>query len=377
MARRSLCLALALTLAVRPALADDTPPPETARTSTAAASDEAPPAGRRALAAGAAIGPGAVVHGLGHFVRGDPATGRTLLLLEGVGLGAMGGGLVTLFVTGASRKVVVPAATLTLAGAGLFVTSYLADIYGAARGESLGSAATTAPLLVTEVGVRKVVDPTFSYGAFFVQAADLTLGRVRIRPEGWHALDAKNERLRALVAVRFVGPRPASSSATDGARDGSFVDLELAATHHAYLPERFRISTGELAVRGRYDGARFARSLAGSFVEGSLGIAVASYAYDVSGDPIDVNEHLLGGFAYGVYLGRGGSAPAGEVSLYYDHRHDGFTAGAKIPGVGSGVPGHVGLRGVGYFSRSFGVRAEVEAGSALLGGASLLFRVDP
>ena len=81
--------------------------------------------------------------------------------------------------------------------------------------------------------------------------------------------------------------------------------------------------------------------------------------------------------SHSIHSGREGTAPRGEVALYYDHRHDDFAAGLKMPGLGSGVPGHIGARGHAFLTRAFGMKAELEAGSAILGGASLLFRTNP
>src|SRR6478609_3699467 len=86
----------------------------------------------RALPTAAAIVPGVVVHGAGHYALGEPETARQLLLMEGVGLGLFVTGGLTLWLSGASRYLVAPAATATIAGFGLFSTSYFADIYGTA-----------------------------------------------------------------------------------------------------------------------------------------------------------------------------------------------------------------------------------------------------
>ena len=63
---------------------------------------------RRAVAIGASVVPGVVVHGSGHWVAGRPRAARRLLLLEGIGLGAFLGGGLTLVLTGANRYVVGP-----------------------------------------------------------------------------------------------------------------------------------------------------------------------------------------------------------------------------------------------------------------------------
>lgn len=361
--------------------ATDAPGSDSSSASTTPTASDTSSAGSRVVATGVAVVPGAVLHGLGHVAKGDPKTGATLMLVEAGGLVGIGGGLGILLATGASRKLVLPAAALTVAGAALFFTSYFADIYGSATSaDQAGAARGFTPLMVTEAGYKYVYDPTFAYRSFFVDAVDLRLGRWRLRPEAWHALDDRNERLRGTVGYRLIGPLPraAAGVATERApADGTFVDVETALTHHAYVSDGFRVTTAEIQARGRWDLFRLSPSLRGSFVEGSAGLALGWYGYEFANGAVDANDLLLAGFAYGVYVGRADRVPSGEVSVFYDHRHDGFIAGMKLTGLGSGVPGHMGLRGLAYLTPSFGFRAELEAGSALSFGASILYRVDP
>jgi hypothetical protein len=60
--------------------------------------------------------------------------------------------------------------------------------------------------------------------------------------------------------------------------------------------------------------------------------------------------------------------------LYYDHRHDDFAAGLKSTGLGSGVPGHIGLSSRYYLSDHFGVTTSAEVGSAWVLGLGIAFR---
>ena len=128
------------------------------------------------------------------------------------------------------------------------------------------------------------------------------------------------------------------------------------------------------------------------FSELSLGFGLERYDYDVLGHgsgalgrsdaalgaeqsstevPGDYAWLLLGRLGVGFYLG-GEQAPAGELLLYYDHRHDDLAGGLHQAFVGIG--GHVGATASLYLSDELGVRAEFEAGGGILGGASLLVR---
>jgi len=326
---------------------------------------------RKALALGGAFVPGLVAHGAGHFIAGDPQTGLRLLAIEGIGVGIAGGSLGVVAATGASRRFSGPLITLTMAGAGLFLISFLSDLYGVLAPEGgTGSPALSAPWVETQLGLRYVYNPVFAYRSFLVQAVDLRWGPLRLSPSGWFALDDRNARLRALAAYRITGPRPAGSE-SEPARDGSYLDVEGAITHHRYGSEGFAITSGELALHGRLDMIRVSPSLAGSFAELTGGAAVDSDEY--FGVTSEGNTFLLGRFGFGVYVGRP-SYPRGEVMVYYDHRHDDFAAGWKMTGIGSGVGGHAGLEGKLYFNDQWGALAEAQVGSAYLGGVSILFR---
>ncbi|HZF50709.1 MAG TPA: hypothetical protein VE093_18750 [Polyangiaceae bacterium] len=344
---------------------------------------------RKALAVAASIAPGALVHGAGHFVAGDPTTGFRLLTMEGVGFGLTAGSLSLLAATGASRRFTTPLAALTAVGAGLFAISWLADIYGVAMPEpARGSPPLGAPFVETQLGARYVYDPTFAYRMFLVPSIDLRWRSLRLMPSAWFATDDVNARLRALAAYRISGPTPTRSDAREvGAPDGSFLDLETAVTHHRYGATQagalgsvggFAVTTVEASLHGRLDAQHIAEPLRGSFIELGAGGAVAVHSYPTT---TEGNTLLLVRFAYGVYIGRPcAGAPgcsfssAGEAKVYYDHRHDDYAAGLKVRGLGSGVPGHFGLTGSLFFTPSWGVSLDAQVGSAYVAGASLVFR---
>jgi hypothetical protein len=323
------------------------------------------------LSTAAAIVPGVLVHGSGHLVAGDTKTGTRLLAMEGVGLGILAAGFIPIVVTGTSRRLIGPAAALSVIGVGIFAISFLADIYGvAAPAGGFGAPSTVAPIVQTAIGYRYVYDPVFAYRQFMFQDIDYRTGAWRIHPTAWFALDDSNSRLRAQFAYRFTGPMPQGKPA---ARDGSFLDLEWALTRHAFTSDRFATTTGEMSVAGRLDMHHVGPSLRGSFAEMSVGFALRASAYDVQGTTADMSELLLARFGYGMYIGRPGS-PRGEVSLYYDHRHDDFAAGLKTTGLVSGVAGHFGTAARFYVSDHWGLAAEAMVGSAYVAGLSVLFR---
>lgn len=372
---RTLLLALlvASPLASTPARAgesqDKPPSPAEAKPSAPAARAAPVSPGRRALAAGGALVPGFFVHGTGHFILGQGRTGLRLAAAEGAGIGLVFVGLGGAAVFGASRRLIAPLVLSTVTGAGLFGISLFADLYGVLAPEGgTGSPPSALPWVETQLGLAYVHDPTFAYRTFLVPGLDLRRGALRLSGSGWFGLDDDNARLRGEAAYRFFGP-----GTPDGPRswDGSFLEIEAALTHHRFTSNDFAITTGELTLQGRLDLVHIGPTLRGSFAEMGWGIALEGYQ---SGRrALEENELLIPHFAFGAYLGHQGF-PRGEAKLYYEHRHDGYAAGAKIPGLGSGVAGHLGLQGRLYLGPRLGLLADVQAGSAYVGRLSLLFR---
>lgn len=317
------------------------------------------------LPAAVSVVPGLLLHGLGPLVAGDTQTAGRHFLLEGSGLGLLIAGGVPIAMSGASRRVIGPLYAVTLTGVGLLSISTLANLYGAVSPAfPPGEVARHLPPLELEVGYQHVVDPAFDYRHFVSVGALARLERVRLEAGAKLSPDEGNLRVRVGGAYRLMG-------APEGARagaDGTALDLEAAALAHRYPSEAFTLGGGELFLRGRYDMARFSPRMAGSFAEMGVGFAMQGYLYTGPVDDI-LFEQLLFTFGYGVYLGRGGPF-RGEALLYYDHRKDDFPGGIKA---GGGVPGYVGLRGRMFLTERWGVAADFQAGSALVGRVSLVY----
>jgi hypothetical protein len=325
------------------------------------------------LAAGLAVMPGFVVHGAGTFAIGERRAARKLLITEAVGLAALVGGGALLAVTGTSRRMIGVVAPVTIAGFGLFALSWLADIYGAATGGRDAHAPGFSPHAEVELGYAYVHDPQFAYGSFATLRGDLRAHDVRISPDAWIALDDDNQRFTLELAYRPYGRTPRR-----GARDGSYAELATAVRHHRFGEEGFAVLTPMWWLQGRLDLARMAPTLAGAFVEGQLGAGLELYDFNVRGSRLGDNGFglLLARFGFGMYFGDGG-ARSGELFGYYDHRHDDFAAGLGVQGIGSGILGHVGMRGHYYLTRCWGLSGLVELGSALVTGLSLRYRHAP
>jgi hypothetical protein len=323
----------------------------------------------RALAVGASLVPGVLVHGAGHFVRGEKKTARTLLIMEGTGLGFVGVGLGGLALTGASRRVVTPLAMTTIVGGSLLFLSWVADVYGSARGaEPLGRPGFV-PSLETSVGVRSIYDPIFSHRFLVVESIDARFGKLRLSPSMTLAPGRPSTRARVEVGYRFLGETPEHVGDRSRPSRGSYLEAYGGVTHHAYTVDAFQLTTFEWMLQGRIDLRSLGRLLRGSFAELGLGTGVVRNHYDALG----VNETttlLLGKTAFGTYVGDG----RGEVALVYDHRRDGFVGGARLPGIPAGFLGSGGLRAKYFFTEELGISGEALFGGAYLGGLSVVVR---
>lgn len=327
--------------------------------------------GHRTLAFGAALVPGVLLHGSGHFALGRRQTAYRLLAIEGVGLALMVTAALPLWFTSASRYIAQSAGMVGAMGAGLFATSLQADLYGTLMPlDWRGKPARTAAIVEAELGYRYVSTEQFEYASFVVAALDLRWQGVRVSPSGWYALDDQNARHRLAFGYRFLGPRPGLPPAADG----TFLEMEGAVTHHRFGTERFDSLTGEVMTLGRLDLERVDAYLTGTFSE--LGVGIGLGAFDQRDDDAGLEADREAGLmlvhlGFGFYLG-GPSAPRAEVLSYYEHRHDDFAGGLVENAIG--VPGHMGVSSRIHLSEQLGLAAMFEIGADLVTGISLLIR---
>lgn len=315
-----------------------------------------PTAGSRALPIAAAVVAGPIVHGVGHWVAGEDRTGLRLFAAEGVGVLATAAGLAGLALTGASEKTALPLSALVATGMGLFTTSLLADLYGVVVPAGGFGEFVLRPALVTEAGLIRVIDPVFDYDVLGYLGGRAYFGRHGLALQATFGLDHANQRLRGIYVHRLI-EQDAST----------YLELEIGAVHHRFAPERFSMSFAEGSIGGRIGLNHVGPSLRGAFVEGAFGVAFGAHRYfDLE---TESDSMMLVRLGFGFVIGDGGA-----WTIYYDHRHDGYAAGMKAPGLGSGVLGHVGTELRYYFLPEWGASLYAQSGSAHLLGLSLLFR---
>jgi hypothetical protein len=305
------------------------------------------------LAAGAAVVPGLLVHGAGHFVAGDSTTARRLLLVQGGGfLGVLVGFVGGVVSTGASRWLTGPGVAVTIAGVGAFGGSALADLYGVlAPPGGFGSA---GPAALAEVSAGWLLVRGPQRGDFASLAADLRWRAWHVAPRAEIGDGRDRERLGLGYRVLDNG--------------GSHLAVLVAGIHDGRETLGFRALTGELALDARLALADVSPALAGAYAEYGAGWAYRWVLYD-GVEAMQTEDFLLARIAFGVWIGEGGSA-----ELFYDHRHDGFAAGLTQEGLGSGPVGHFGAALELPVAGPFGIAAEVARGGAVVARLALSYR---
>jgi len=322
----------------------------------------------------ASIFPGFILHGSGVWLQHRNQTAQRLLMLEGASvLATFTSGLI-LFSTGAARDLVGPSALLAVAGVGTFGVSFLANVYATlAPPDGLGDPLRRQPLIDTSAGYLYVYDPQFAYRHFGTLRASAFVRDWHVLADVAAALDHGNQRLQIGGGYRLFG---AGGSGTEPTSDGSYLEPRVAFTAHRFDSDGFNSRIIELALEGRLDASRYLPDVRGAFFQAEAGWASQVFVNQVPGPNLTTSTSLLlAHVGFGMYLGnRSDSRTGGEVELYYDHRHDGYAGGLKVNGLGSGVAGHLGLRGNYQLTPRWGVRARTEAGSAYLFGLDLVVR---
>ncbi|NTX05600.1 hypothetical protein [Myxococcus sp. CA040A] len=318
--------------------------------------------------AAVAVVPGLLFHGLAPALAGDGHTAKRLFAMEGAGLGLIALGGVPIALTGASRRTIAPLYAVTLAGFSVFGISALANLYSVASPAfDPGVPASSLPPLEFEMGYQYVSDTSFDYDHFVSLGAVARFEEVKLEAIARLAPDEGNTQVRLGGAYRLLGEPERRRAGSDG----SSLDAELFGLFHRFPTEGFTVVGGDMGFRGRYAMSRVSPSLAGSFAEASIGMALQGYSYPGPVSDGNLHSQLLFSFGYGVWLGRGGGPFKGEAMLFYDHRKDGFAGGLRT--LGGGVVGNFGLRGRALLTETWGVAAEFQAGGALVGRLSLIY----
>ena len=307
---------------------------------------------RRAAAIAAATVPGLIVPGLGARILDEPHAANRLLALRAVGVGLMLIGGIPLAATYGSAKLVVPGVHAVVAGTGLFLGGWWADVYTAAGGAH-GAARWRAPL---ELGATATWWRDAYHGDRAIGGVDVHGRLGRWSGAAWLAGAHDGS---ALIGRVDGAARLWDRATRRAAHTGTAVDVRAAIDVTRERDDQLTLATVELAMRGRLMMAELDRALAGSFLDLELGVGMMLADYRV-GDT-DATNVLLARFAWGVQL----PCERGEVSVFYDHRRD-SRAGGLAADRAAGFFGSVGADAEVALDATWTMAATVEIGSAWL-----------
>lgn len=306
---------------------------------------------RRAAAIAVAVFPGILIHGAGSWIAGEDRAAKRLLAIEGLGLGGLvvGGGPIAY--SGSSPYTIWEGVPLVVGGTGLFVSSWLADLWTAAGGRDASRAPIAPPPWAIDVTTTWLHD-AYRERALLGGAGHVELGRLGLDAGGYVDAGGASNMAELAARWRLLGAAPTGRAIGDGSRLG----IRAALRRERDDDDRVTLATAEAVASGRLDLARVDPAIAGSFAELGVGAGITRTTY-----PRDLHDRdaiLLAGFAWGVYLG-----DRGEASLFYDHRRDGLAGGlaaSHAAGFVGSVGGNAEVRVVGPWA----ARAQLQIGNA-------------
>ncbi|CAN5795079.1 hypothetical protein BH11MYX2_BH11MYX2_28260 [soil metagenome] len=312
----------------------------------------------------ASVVPGVLVHGSGSFVAKDRTTAKKLLGMEGIGLGVAAVGAIPIALSGANPWASGLGQPFVIAGGGLFMQSWFADMYrSSVRAHEVRSIPVSAPLAhppwALEVGASETHDAYRDRLLWHVGAQAVVAPLLELVANGRRSYDGAYIDGDLQVRTRLYAPRfPYGYGSDRVIVDGSFLELRTTGRVHDDRADKVQVATGELEIAGRLDLRRIDLNLDGSYAELSTGIGVERVAYTTAND---YSSLMLARFAWGFYL-----PGQGELNLYYDHRRDSL-AGGIAAWRGASFVGSVGARlDFVRFKGPLSLHVEVEYGNALV-----------
>ena len=319
---------------------------------------------RRLAAIGAALVPGVILHGSGSWVLHEKRAAKRLAITGAIGFAALGIGGASVGISGANPKIVIWGVPMIIAGAGLVLPTWFADVWYAAGGPRVRGESHAPSAWWVEAGT------TYLHDAYRERAHVRTAGHIEIGRIGIGAstlVDAGGQARTGDVEarVRLLGAAATGATVTDASR----LYVRAAVRRHEDDDDKVAITTVEADVGMRADLHRLDPNLAGSFLDIAIGMGIERVRY---ADLVSDNETLfLGRFAWGLYLGQ-----RSELSVFYDHRRDSLAGGiaaSRAAGFVGSVGGNVDLRIGGPLS----FVGELEIGSGWVTTAGIRYHGGP
>jgi hypothetical protein len=316
---------------------------------------------RRAAAIALAVFPGILLRGTGSYLVHDKPTARRLLITAGIGAGAvLIGGLAT-GVTGGSPYVLLPFVPMLVAGTGVVLHTWFADIYRAA-GADTGRPRARTPWSV-ELGTT-VTHDAYRDRALMRGGGRFARGRFEIGAGGYLDVKGAAQAADLDVIVRILGADPTGGVIADG----SWLGVRTTGRWRNDDDDRVSVLTAEVEVMGRLDMDRLSSTLHGSFAELTTGLGIERAKFSGASE---AGGLLLGRFAWGWYV-----CERGEFKFFYDHRRDSL-AGGIAAGRAAGFVGSVGAATELRLAGPWAIHGEIEIGSAWVATLGLRFLGGP
>jgi hypothetical protein len=305
--------------------------------------------------------PGIVVHGSGAWVAGEKRAAKKILVAQLAGAALMGIGGAFVGATGGNEYTIFPGVPVLLAGTGLFMHTWITDIYVASTGRQYDAGPLELPRWSVEAGTSWLHD-AYRERALMRVAGTFAIDRVEVGAGG--LLDAKGDEKIAEVDARV---RVYGAYATGTAlADATHVDVRVGTRIMRDDPDEVTQWISEVEASGRLDLGRVDRVFGASFAEFSTGLGRTRITYAKMVHEWDTI--LIGGFGWGMYLGH-----RGEAKVFYEHRRDGLVGG--LPAYRAA--GFVGSFGTNVLLRVRGpwvLRAQLEIGNAWLTTLAIGYR---
>jgi len=312
---------------------------------------------RRALALTAAVVPGALVHGSGHYVLGDKQTAWRLLKMEGVGLGLLGAGVGVLGLTGSDEHLAALYVPMMVSGATILAGSFLADLLGVTVAGSSGTGVARpiehpreGAIAHAAIGYRYVNHPALDVSHLASASAAVRAGRFRIAAAA--ESETRGRGFRAQQAVVAYRPpwRPLSVAALELGLDGAHRVLSADGV------SSYPVAAWAEVV---WDLGGCLPRIPGVYARGRLGAGVEMIDYGTVPGRVDEASSFLVAVA-----GLGFRIDRVDAEFSYDHRQDGLPGGGffgRLPG----MLGSIAATGRLHLTQGWALASEARYGTGL------------
>lgn len=316
---------------------------------------------KKILATSYALGPGIVVSGGGHYIMNQEQAAKKLFWIKISGLGGVILGGTLLAKSGASNLATPWVIPLLITSATAFIGSSLLDLIGI---WSQSKANTHLPKLH--------IAPLTDYKGSFVLNASMATRQTAIEP--YHLLSTIHwvqqinmwayDLQASWIDLQQRYELHIERSITQG--QGWSLWGRLGGLSHLNQSADFSFYQGELTLQTSFRlGQLIAPSL--NALSSDLWVGWGGGAVSYGSDSSDQITTILGGMRFTHHSFNDHL----RVATTYDHRHDGWTGGAIIPGLGSGILGSLEVSISTRIGKYFWLESSAKFGSAHIGSIML------